>query len=415
MTASAWGSSAGDEKSPCPGRGVPSMRKGAWRNRTADRLLHVGPYRLHIERFISGSSSEMNEEVDPTGAWGSSTTLPPAPGASASQCNWVGAEGRLSYCEALPTVRYDRLCHVSVPRLVLCTGTATPGASSMVLRKSDKLGVKRKSDHASANSQHAEFALDRLRSCLAPTGLDLVAPFSLDWCTDPEHPSLAAHLQNGSEGQAMAVLVGNSRKLWQPFLSHWRSSEDLQASENPLDTYIQTELVNVLSTDLKGLRWRICWPDTMTREGGPMAMQRLAHTIGFAYYDTTSHLCLHPKLGPWFSMRAVLVFDGLSYAGPSPQPPKCPLSAQTLAYIKMAVRSARTSMDAAESQPRSSEDSNGGPTSQHWQKWVAVREATCPGNPWKFDNRQMEYHYTHNTAALRKAISRKSFDARITT
>ena len=53
----------------------------------------------------------------------------------------------------------------------------------------------------------------------------------------------------------------------------------------------------------------------MTREGGPMAMQRLAHTIGFAYYDTTSHLCLHPKLGPWFSMRAVLVFDGLSYAG----------------------------------------------------------------------------------------------------
>lgn len=44
-----------------------------------------------------------------------------------------------------------------------------------------------------------------------------------------------------------------------------------------------------------------------------MAMQKLAHLIGFAYYDSTSHLCLHPKFGPWFSMRAVIVFEGLSY------------------------------------------------------------------------------------------------------
>ena len=33
-------------------------------------------------------------------------------------------------------------------------------------------------------------------------------------------------------------------------------------------------------------------------------------------------------------------------AGPCPQQLKCPLSAQNLAYIKMAIRSARTSMDA---------------------------------------------------------------------
>lgn len=36
-------------------------------------------------------------------------------------------------------------------------------------------------------------------------------------------------------------------------------------------------------------------------------------------------------------------------AGPCPRQLKCPLSASNLAYIKMAVRSARTSMDADES------------------------------------------------------------------
>ncbi len=43
------------------------------------------------------------------------------------------------------------------------------------------------------------------------------------------------------------------------------------------------------------------------------------------------------------------ISDSLTcYAETCPQPLRCPLSAQTQAYIKMAVRSARTSMDADE-------------------------------------------------------------------
>ena len=46
-----------------------------------------------------------------------------------------------------------------------------------------------------------------------------------------------------------------------------------------------------------------------------VAMQRLAHAAGIAFLDEASHLSLHPKYGPWFSMRCLLVFDGVKFTG----------------------------------------------------------------------------------------------------
>ncbi|KAK9840186.1 hypothetical protein WJX74_005136 [Apatococcus lobatus] len=283
----------------------------------------------------------------------------------------------------------------------------------MVHRRSGKVP-----DHALP--QHTDNTLERLRSRLAPAGLDLVVPFSLEWCTGNEQGSSLAASLTGLQDDALGVLIGNSRKLWQPFLAEYKCSEELQASDHPLDTYIENQLLTVMSTDLRGLRWRVCWANGHQATSGqdsPMAMQRLAHLIGFAYYNSTSHLCLHQKFGPWFSMRAVIIFEGLSYGGPCPQQLKCPLSAQNLAYVKMAVRSARTSMDADESRARRPEDASAPPPPQHWQKWAAVREATCPGNPWKFDKRQLEYHYTQSASVLRRAISisRRSLDGHYNT
>ena len=46
-----------------------------------------------------------------------------------------------------------------------------------------------------------------------------------------------------------------------------------------------------------------------------VAMQRAASAAGLAYLDAGSHLCLHPKFGPWFALRATLVFDAVEYTG----------------------------------------------------------------------------------------------------
>ncbi len=51
-------------------------------------------------------------------------------------------------------------------------------------------------------------------------------------------------------------------------------------------------------------------------------MHKLTHkhlpilqAVGLAHLDAASHLCLHPKYGPWFSLRALLVFDGVPFHG----------------------------------------------------------------------------------------------------
>lgn len=49
--------------------------------------------------------------------------------------------------------------------------------------------------------------------------------------------------------------------------------------------------------------------------GNFLPMQHVAHAVGLAYLDEDVHLALHPKYGPWFGLRGVLVFDGVSYSG----------------------------------------------------------------------------------------------------
>ena len=34
-----------------------------------------------------------------------------------------------------------------------------------------------------------------------------------------------------------------------------------------------------------------------------------ARVSGLAHFNPTCHLCLHPVYGPWWAMRAVLIFD----------------------------------------------------------------------------------------------------------
>ena len=67
----------------------------------------------------------------------------------------------------------------------------------------------------------------------------------------------------------------------------------------------------------------------------------MAHAAGLAYLDQQSHLCLHPKFGPWFALRCVIVFDGLLYNGPRKPQLTDPLPLSTREYIKLAIRCAQ--------------------------------------------------------------------------
>lgn len=66
----------------------------------------------------------------------------------------------------------------------------------------------------------------------------------------------------------------------------------------------------------------------------------MAQAAGVAYLDQNSHLCLHPKFGPWIALRCALVFDGVRYDGPQKASLVNPLSSSTQQYVQMAMKCA---------------------------------------------------------------------------
>ncbi len=72
-----------------------------------------------------------------------------------------------------------------------------------------------------------------------------------------------------------------------------------------------------------------------------VAIQRMAQAAGLAYMDPISHLCLHPKFGPWIALRCALVFEGTQYTGPRKTPLVNRLSPSTEQYVQMAMKSAQ--------------------------------------------------------------------------
>ena len=41
-----------------------------------------------------------------------------------------------------------------------------------------------------------------------------------------------------------------------------------------------------------------------------------------------------------------------------------------------------------------------------WQRWVAVRDAPCPGHPWRYRPSMLQYHYTGDRACILSAKRR---------
>ncbi|KAI7840304.1 hypothetical protein COHA_006086 [Chlorella ohadii] len=327
--------------------------------------------------------------------------------------------------------------------------------------------------------------VERLASALARSGIDVVTPLALSWYNDSIPAELGACIPaRGAAGEgALAVLVGNSRALWEPFLDAC-ATEDLLDSDNPLDLYLQRAVCGSLESAAPGLQHRIYWSHRRTDDlvPGPgvqpgaagasehVAFQRMAHHAGLAYLDESSHLCLHPRFGPWFSLRCVIIFDNIPWGKPQPRELPNPLPAATQMYVKMAlhtavhntskkfhlpevdVEAAEAAMAEANIEPglgvdipaggaprsrsrtpesgrsgsqggqqvgsagssgsrRSSMDKDGRPciraVAANWRAWVAVRDSPCPGHPMRYSEEQIVYHYTRDRAVLAKALLRR--------
>lgn len=171
--------------------------------------------------------------------------------------------------------------------------------------------------------------LRRLQRELSWRGLDLVQPFSLAWLQPTSQLPTAG----------LAVLVGNTRAIWPPFIAALAGREGLErprkregegtsalrerlwSDRHPLNCYVRHSVVEAAQS--AGLVLDEAVFDWERREGRCLPLQRIAHVTGMAHLLQQAHLAIHPLVGPWLALRAVIVIGnataedaGLAADGP---------------------------------------------------------------------------------------------------
>ena len=209
-------------------------------------------------------------------------------------------------------------------------------------------------------------------------GLDLIQSLCADWYNRSVEEPL--RLPDFGRPHALAILIGNTRALWTPFVAALQARPALLDAEHPLDAYVVESVGKAVASCSMAPCNEVRW----AHEGPPrlVAMQRLAHVAGLAYLSP-AHLSIHRVYGPWIAWRAVVCVDAEGPAGPSPAPasPCDDCDVRCVAALRAAV-------------------ATGTRVPEHWRAWVAVRDACPVGVSYRYDEEQIRYHYTRDKGVL---------------
>lgn len=226
--------------------------------------------------------------------------------------------------------------------------------------------------------------VDHITSELTPRGLDLIHPFQVKWYNKSVPASLS--LPDFGRPESLGILVANTKSLWPQFIRAFSRDTCLQDNPNPLDCYVREEVHNVLGK--LSVRWDVRWD--FSPPAKRIAMQRLAEIAGCATLSST-HLSIHPKFGPWISLRAVIVLDVLGDGLKVPEKidnicSDCECSC--LPVFERAMKSVGEFTSES--------------VSRDWKQWLAVRDACTVGRgEHRFYDNQIRYSYTKDRAFLK--------------
>lgn len=220
---------------------------------------------------------------------------------------------------------------------------------------------------------------DELRARLAPAGLDLLRPFRTGWIEDLPGAPLP-----DVRADALAIVVGNTRALWEPFVSALRGDPSLLAHAHPLDTYVAREI----RAAAQALPVRSAF--ALSSDTPPIAIQRIADRAGLAWLSP-AYLSVHAEHGPWISLRGVIVLDA---PGPEGDPPAAPSPCH--ACERACEPALRLAL--AEGAPRGQAD-----IARAADRWIAVRDACPVGRASRFGEQQLRYHYGKDRGLLARA------------
>eukprot|EP00611_Tribonema_gayanum_P002728 TRINITY_DN12061_c0_g1_i1.p1 TRINITY_DN12061_c0_g1~~TRINITY_DN12061_c0_g1_i1.p1 ORF type:complete len:298 (-),score=84.90 TRINITY_DN12061_c0_g1_i1:184-1077(-) len=265
-----------------------------------------------------------------------------------------------------------------------------------------------------------------LAAAVKPHGLDLSASLRCEWYNSLVKPPM--HLAVGSNGGgSLAVLLGNSVAFWPPFLAtlrekNWQAADaavepaaaadaannccqDLPGErswgKHPIDAYVmevvsaavrELRASNALPAAARAAEVKLYWAHE-TAQGRLVAIQRMAHVSGLAWLHDKTHLCLHPEVGPWLALRAVVLVDIPGPTGSPPPAMPCPASEAEVAR-------AAAAMDAALDVIKRS----GATSREAREAFLAARAAFDLGAAYRYPADVTEYHYHKDLRTLQRCL-----------
>lgn len=217
---------------------------------------------------------------------------------------------------------------------------------------------------------------------LLPFGLDLISS-----CRAEDYNSAVSseyRVRDFGKKDALLVLVSNTKAIWEPFLSAFRSERELFESAHPLDRYVTNAVQKALEkTNVPYLAYHGYEPPPRR-----VAMQALAECTGLAF-RAPSQLSIHPVYGPWIAFRTAIVFDVERKEAKPPPAPACPACAETCApALQKALSLVRDRVVT-----RADVEAD-------WKIWLSVRDACPVGREHRYSDAQIRYHYAGDRSVL---------------
>lgn len=211
--------------------------------------------------------------------------------------------------------------------------------------------------------------VERVAARLAAAGIDIVHPYSPAWTGD-----------GGRE--TLGLLIGNTRALWEPFVAACRADARLASDADPIERYCERH-VGAAVADLPQatVRWAHGVPPHLP-------IQQLAVRSGLAAMSPIG-LCIHPRFGPWFALRAAVTVACAGPAGAAPgAAPACADCARLCVPPFERARAAQAGrVDLADT----------------WRLWLAARDACPAGRAYRYGEAQLRYHYAGDRSAITAA------------
>ncbi|XP_053177628.1 cyanocobalamin reductase / alkylcobalamin dealkylase [Scomber japonicus] len=228
-----------------------------------------------------------------------------------------------------------------------------------------------------ASIDNVESVTGLLEDCISKHGFE-VYPLKVGWYNSVLPPSL--HLAYPDDCLAM-VILSTPAMFEQAFLP-FMQERGCQTLSDPIDQCVKHCVSSAVSQCFPGQKVDVRYDYELLPSRKPKFLaQTAAHVSGAAFYyqksDVTDQpwgekkmfgVCVHPRFGGWFAIRALLVFEGMTVGSElvQPVPPDCVPSREGRIKLLEAFN-------------------------LHWQDW-SYRNIVCPVST--YSQKQMDYFST---------------------